>query len=94
MRKLNIKTITAIVANCLLCLVVFCGCNETDKQCEKHSESKLNDNYSNEVYISRGGWIETIMYDSCEYLVMGQTNNGIIIHKGNCKFCSLRSKNN
>jgi hypothetical protein len=94
MRNLRLKTKTTILVNCLLWLVVFCSCNTNAQQCENNLEPKLNDNYSNKVYIGRGGWIETIMYDSCEYLVMGQTNNGVIIHKGNCKFCADRSKNN
>lgn len=36
--------------------------------------------------------LETVVYDSCEYVFDIFTNN--IEHKGNCKFCEERKHNN
>lgn len=36
----------------------------------------------------------TIELDSCEYLLRNTIISGSPIHKGNCKFCIARQKNN
>ena len=32
------------------------------------------------------------VYDSCEYLIAAHGYNGFLAHKGNCKFCAEKRK--
>jgi len=38
--------------------------------------------------------IKTIEIDSCEYLLGMWDYAAVLIHKGNCKYCTVRAKNN
>lgn len=35
--------------------------------------------------------VNTIVHDSCEYVIYSGSQKGGIIHKGNCKFCKQRN---
>jgi len=77
MRKLNTKTITDIVANCLLLSVIFCGCKESTVVEDKS------------IAIIGGVNVYTYTIDSCEYVGwLKGTNGDWATHKGNCKFCA------
>ena len=81
MRKLNTKTITAIVANCLLLSVIFCGCNPQPE--------------NGSIETSNGDYVTKVI-DNCEYIEYdyGLFDQRVysLTHKGNCKFCAERSK--
>jgi len=38
--------------------------------------------------------IQTIDYDNCEYVYLRRYGSVTITHKGNCKYCAVRAKNN
>lgn len=46
-----------------------------------------------EKTILHDDFLKTIVYDSCEYVESNYTMN-VLTHKGNCKFCAVRAKNN
>lgn len=48
--------------------------------------------YKNNIELVGGYRLETIEYQSCEYVVMqsNRKQQGTMIHKGNCRFCKER----
>lgn len=65
----------------LLVVVIFCGCNPP-----QGSVNDINIENSYEVKV----------IDSCEYIYVSRrpwSGEFSLTHKGNCKFCSERSKN-
>lgn len=72
----------------LLLSIIFISCNNT----------KSRNTNENEIFTTKLGRYDkvfrTTIIDSCEYLYADQGSNGqIITHKGNCKFCEERKKN-
>lgn len=82
--KTSIYHRTFAFAYVLLVAVIFCGC-ENEPKTEQQIKQEIN-------------WqgFEIIVIDSCEYI--NQYEGGYVgyrfTHKGNCKFCAERSKNN
>lgn len=74
--------------------IIICGCEETDKQNENINSSKIINVhwFDSNGYKSKEQFV-VINIDSCEYLLAGFAKNRIITHKGNCRFCAIRSKN-
>jgi hypothetical protein len=70
---------TFAFAYVLLVAVIFCGCEDRPPM---QTEARGTDarNY------------QTIVIDSCEYLIRQSGHAGFMSHKGNCKFCTERSK--
>jgi len=67
----------------LLVAVIFCGCETKNVTVEK-TITKIS-----------GRSISVYVIDSCEYIGNVYGGHGdIITHKGDCKFCAERSKNN
>ena len=70
----------------MLVAVIFCGCEKTDQQVKDYNIGKVGN--LKQVIL-------TIEIDSCEYLV-GHVPDGdmgwVMTHKGNCKYCTERSK--
>lgn len=62
----------------LLVAVIFCGCDST-----------VSKNPTGERFF--GSDIEVLIVDSCEYLIFASDTRSVT-HKGNCKFCTERSK--
>jgi len=85
--KLNMKNKTSITHKlgisfyALLVAVIFCGCNSNGST---QSENEITGESS----------FHTITVDSCEYIYKycGYQRGYAFSHKGNCKFCSERSK--
>jgi hypothetical protein len=46
-----------------------------------------------EITIHKDSYLKTIVYDSCEYVESNYTMK-VFEHKGNCKYCAVRAKNN
>ena len=71
------------------CIMAIIGCLESCKQSMQDKTTTTNSTtikgYTN---------LYTVEYDSCEYVVLEQSqHNGIgmgITHKGNCKYCNKR----
>ena len=51
------------------------------------------ENYTSDYPTSEGIGFNTIVIDSCEYLIGRETYAGFMAHKGNCKFCKERNLN-
>lgn len=86
MRGLKLITKTTIVGYTMLIAFIFCGCG-TEPQIKTEEQIKQENNW---------GGFEVIVVDSCEYLNQfdGPHSGYRFTHKGNCKFCTERSKNN
>ncbi len=77
------KTITRITFT-LLVAVILCSCNEVNIP-EKEDSFRVRNGYAKLI-------IKEV--DSCEYLYGEWGNATVLTHKGNCKFCTERSKKN
>ena len=98
MKKLKFTTKTAIALSTMLVAVIFCGCGTDGKTPEQreveetkaYKSERINfSNYESSVKVN------TVVIDSCEYLYawFGMGNGGgSFTHKGNCKYCTERSK--
>lgn len=66
--------------------------------CDQTNVDEISVKRTNELGYDLAGPEETIKYDviiidSCEYLIYKNSNDyKIIVHKGNCKFCTERRK--
>ena len=77
----------------LLVAVIFCSCVEPAKQKENIISAKRIDiHWFDENGYSSEEEFTIITIDSCEYLLAVYDRSRMITHKGNCKFCSERSK--
>jgi hypothetical protein len=79
MKKLKFTTKTAIALSTMLVAVIFCGCNP------EGSENDVNIEKTYEVKV----------LDSCEYIYVSRrpwSGEFSLTHKGNCKYCTERSK--
>lgn len=82
--KYNMKTITSKLhrhfafAYVLLVAIIFCGCETTIKR------TNMEEQYN-------GFLVRKVVIDSCEY-IYANLDIKSLTHKGNCKFCSERSK--
>lgn len=74
--KLNLCTST------LLICFSFCSCIEPNVK-------EKNTGY---VMDGLGGQLKSIEVDSCEYIFYENGHRMMMAHKGNCKFCTKRSK--
>jgi hypothetical protein len=77
----HMKKRTSIFFYVFIVAVIFCGCNDNHQR-TKEERGTDGRNY------------QTIIIDSCEYLIGQNGHAGFMSHKGNCKFCAERSKNN
>lgn len=76
-KSLN-KRRTKYLLYILLALFLFAGCNVPDEY------DKKNEN---------GIKYKVIVIDSCEYIYyQPEAYEGVLAHKGNCKFCAERKK--
>lgn len=89
---------TFAFAYMLLVAVIFCGCgNEKVTHIDKiypiiDKIEGVDGNGINEEGIRN---IRLYVIDSCEYIGhINAFNSDILTHKGNCRFCAERSKNN
>ena len=77
--RTSIYHLTFAFAYVLLVAVIFCGCEDRPPmQTEVRGTDERN--------------YQTIVIDSCEYLIRQNGHAGFMSHKGNCKFCAERSK--
>jgi hypothetical protein len=76
---------TFAFAYVLLVAVIFCGCDDMNRAEERSKVFKA----AVEV---NGYQISIIEFDSCQYLISGVGYSQMMTHKGNCKFCTERSK--
>ena len=83
--KTSIYHRTFAFAYVLLVAVIFCGCGDRNRAEER---SKL---FKTAVEVN-GYQISIIEFDSCQYLISGLGYSQMMTHKGNCKFCTERSK--
>jgi hypothetical protein len=65
----------------LLMAVIIFGCDERQERPPIQTEQRGTDDKN----------YETIVIDSCEYLIRTSIHQGFMSHKGNCKFCKQRS---
>ena len=79
------KTQSSAFAYVLLVAVIFCGCDDMNRAEER---SKV---FKTAVEVN-GYQISIIEFDSCQYLISGVGYSQMMAHKGNCKFCTERSK--
>lgn len=75
----------------LLVAVIFCGCQQETVNKVEHF---YGDSKATEIF--NGVNYQIVEIDSCEYII-GRDNGGynggyFLSHKGNCKFCTERSK--
>ena len=67
-------------------VILFCSCGKDETQDQVQQQVKVNGQYESLHSYS------TIVYDSCEYIMMPAAYGAYIItHKGNCKFCRMRN---
>jgi len=87
--KTSIYHRTFAFAYVLLVAVIFCGCENENKPIIKTESEKVFD-----AKLGRfDKKFRIVVIDSCEYLYTDAGNNGqTVFHKGNCKFCTERSK--
>ena len=81
----NLKFIRVVLT--LVLFTTLIGCNESSQASKK--EAKI---YT--VNLNRGDEVFTVIVDNCEYIIYDGYQSGNIIHKQNCKFCSVRNNNN
>jgi hypothetical protein len=93
--KTSIYHHTFAFAYVLLVAVIFCGCgNETPKQELTHID-KIYPIIDKIEAVDGNGIRNVRLYviDSCEYIGhINAFNSDFLTHKGNCKFCTERSK--
>ena len=82
MKKLITKP--SYVLYTLLVAFLFCGC----------TESNVKKDTTDYIMDDTGGRLKIIEVDSCEYIFYEKGHRMMMAHKGNCKFCAERSKNN
>lgn len=78
------KSIFAILTTIIA--IAFCGCGETNNVSIKETDVEIN-----------GRTLRTYEINNCEYigiLSAYHSNSDFLTHKGNCKFCEERRKNN
>ena len=75
----------------LVVLFAMISCNEQPDTNVYHETERTND-----VYIVNGLRLRTVVIDSCEYLIGSRYESsvgyGYLSHKGNCKYCAERRK--
>lgn len=75
----------------IVILFAMVSCSEQPDTNVYHEAEKTND-----VYIVNGLHLRTVVIDSCEYLIgrklSGDYGFGYLSHKGNCKYCAERRK--
>lgn len=66
----------------ILITIIFCACSQVNTPKESTS------------FIIKPGYnpLTLVTVDSCEYLLGEWGNATVLTHKGNCKFCTERSK--
>ncbi len=83
-KKTSIYHRTFAFAYVLLVAVIFCGCEGQPTSYDKQPTI-----YSNEEMAD----VKIYVIDSCEYIgKLRGYQSDILTHKGNCKFCTERSK--
>ena len=80
MKKLRTKLSYAFYT--LLVAFLFCGC----------SEPNVNEKTTDYILSETGQRIKIIEVDNCEYLYYQGGHQMGLAHKGNCKYCTERSK--
>ena len=78
------KTLTLLIA--LATCITFFGCASVSK--ERNEATSIQIPFK--IY---GIGVEVITIDSCEYIHIGEGANGMLSHKGNCKYCKQREIN-
>ena len=84
----------------LLGLMMTSCDNRTEEQIYRDYQEKLNKQEWDSIQESRFHGFMVIVIDSCEYLIKTEkrgdcdwsTRAGFMSHKGNCKFCEERRK--
>ena len=75
---------TLVFAYMTLMAVLFTGCHEVNTP-KKNTDFIVKNYYSPLVIVK---------LDSCEYLFGEWGDATVLTHKGNCKYCTERNKNN
>ena len=65
---------------CLIVAVCLCSCNHSRK--------------TQTIQNVDGTYFDVIEIDSCEYVIGNFGYKGYMAHKGNCKYCEQRRKEN
>lgn len=68
----------SLVILCCLLALLF-----SVEYCEDNSRDLKGNN---------GGGYDVVVIDSCEYLVRQSGYSGYMAHKGNCRFCAIRTR--
>lgn len=72
MKRNNLKSLAFAFASTMLVAVIFCGCEERPPMAtEERGTDERN--------------YQTIVIDSCEYLIRQSGHAGFFSHKGNCQ---------
>lgn len=77
------QAVAALVA-CMVIVIMILTFTLLEKGREMSAEDPSPQNKETISY--RGPYITVYEYESCEYIVYGQS----ITHKGNCKYCAAR----
>lgn len=74
---------------------VFCGCSEPNEPVNKpvKPSRKIEVNWTLENGYEDSQTFTVIIVDSCEYLKSNYDRSRSITHKGNCRFCEQRRRN-
>lgn len=81
----------------ILLSVIFSSCNNIAPAKEKqhvNSAKRIDVSWNDENGFNDSEEFTVIIVDSCEYLKSNFDRSRSVTHKGNCKFCILRAKNN
>jgi hypothetical protein len=79
----------------LLVAVIFSSCGEPAKEKQYvNSAKRIDVSWNDENGINDHEEFTVILIDSCEYLKSNYDRSRSVTHKGNCKFCTVRAKNN
>lgn len=80
----------------ILIIILLVGCKgkyTVDKNEPRMDVIVLDQNKIDNEKVERSYNLRTIVYDSCEYILVSDNPAGwAITHKGNCKFCQQRNK--
>lgn len=81
----------------LLVAVIFSSCSNMIPAKEKqyvNSAKRIDVSWNDENGFNYTEEFTVIVIDSCEYLKSNYDRSRSVTHKGNCKFCTVRAKNN
>lgn len=96
----TVRKILTIVLFVLMLIVMVIGLVSCDCDNASYNQTqvKKNENTGEVTYTIRGVELHVVEIDGCEYLIgigqAGYAGYGFLTHKGNCKYCEERRRNN